>query len=147
MEVILLKNVDKVGKQGDVLKVKDGYGRNYLLPRKLAVLSTPEAVKMIEVLKKKQQEELKKQKSQAEEMAAKIGALSCTIAVEAGVEDKIFGAVTGEMIRNNLRNDGLEIDKKDIIIEEPIKKLGVYSVNVKLHPEVTAVLRVWVVKK
>jgi len=147
MEVILLKDIQNLGKQGQIIDVKDGYGRNYLIPRKLAAVSTPETHKMVETLKKKEDELRKKSKAGAEELAKKIASLSCTIAVEAGVEDKIFGSVTPEMIRNTLRQESIEIDKKDILIDEQIKKLGVYQVNIKLDPEVTASLKVWIVKK
>jgi large subunit ribosomal protein L9 len=102
---------------------------------------------MLDSLKKKREKEELKKKQEAEELSKKIAALSCTISVEAGVEDKIFGAVTTDMIKNHLRQEKIEVDKKQIILEEPIKKLGVYQVPVKLHPDVTATLRIWVVKK
>jgi large subunit ribosomal protein L9 len=147
MEVILLQNVESLGKQGDLVKVKDGYARNFLIPQKLAAASTPESLKMLEQMRKKRAKEDAKMKAEAEEIAKKIGALSCTIAVEAGVEDKIFGSVTQEMVKNALRQEGIEVDKKDIIMEEPIKKLGVYPINIKLMHDVTGTLRIWVVKK
>jgi len=147
MEVILLKDIDNLGKEGDVLKVKDGYGRNYLLARKLAILSNPQALSMIEGKKKKKEIEIEKQKKDAEKLSEKIGSLSCTIAVESGSEDKIFGTVSAEMIKNVLLQDKIEIDKREIQIDEPIKKLGVYQVKIKLYPEVTASLRIWIVKK
>lgn len=147
MEIILLQDVEKLGKEGDALTVKDGYARNYLIPRKLAAVSTPEEVKKIERKKEKKAKGEKKLKVQAEEIANKISLLSCTMAVESGVEDKIFGTVTTDMIRNALRQEGMEVDKRHITIEEPIKALGVYQVKIKLHPEVTAPLRIWVVKK
>jgi large subunit ribosomal protein L9 len=147
MEVILLQDVESLGKQGDLIKVKDGYARNFLFPRKMAALSTPESLKMIEQTKKKKAKEDEKMKAEAEEIAKKINALSCTISVEAGVEDKIFGTVTPEMIKNMLRQENITVDKKDVIIEEPIKKLGVYQIKIKLMHGVEATLRVWVVKK
>jgi len=147
MEVILIKDVETIGKTGQVVNVKDGYGRNYLIPNKLALESSPQALKMLDSLKKKREKEELKKKQEAEELSKKIAALSCTISVEAGVEDKIFGAVTTDMIKNHLRQEKIEVDKKQIILEEPIKKLGVYQVPVKLHPDVTATLRIWVVKK
>lgn len=147
MEVILLKDIEHLGKEGDIVKVKPGYGRNYLLPRKLALLSSQEAVKALEDRRKKKKAGEEKIKKAAEANADKITALSPTITVEAGVDDKIFGTVTPEMVRNSLRQEGIEIDKRDVLIEEPIKKLGVYQVRIKLHPEVEASLRVWIVKK
>lgn len=147
MEVILLKDIEELGREGQAVNVADGYGRNYLIPRKLAVPSSPDALKILEMRKKKKLAEEGKLKSKAEELSKKIEALSTTIAVESGVDDKIFGTVTQEMIRGALLQEGLDIDKKQIIIEEPVKKLGVYQVNIKLHPEVTSSLRIWVVKK
>jgi len=147
MELILLQDVKNVGKEGELVKVKKGYARNYLLPRNLAMVSTPEALKIVKQRKKKRLEQLEKEKAQFEETAKRIAAISCTIAVESGVDDKIFGSVTSEMVRNALRQENINIDKRLIEIDEPIKKLGVYQINIKLHPEVTGILRVWVVKK
>ncbi|MFH1791136.1 MAG: 50S ribosomal protein L9 [Candidatus Omnitrophota bacterium] len=147
MEVIMLKDVENIGKEGDVVKVKDGYARNFLIPKGLADLATKQTMNILEQRKKKKRLEEERLKAQAAELAGKITALSCTIPVEAGVEDKIFGTVTSEMIRNVLRNEGIEVDKKNIVIDEPINKLGVYQIKIKMHPEVTADLRIWVVKK
>jgi len=147
MELILLQDVENLGKQGTLVKVKDGYARNFLIPRKLAAVSTPGVIQMLERKKKQKAIEEAKHKEEALSLAKKIGALSLTISVEAGVEDKIFGSVTSEMVRNALRGEGVEIDKKTIVIEEPFKQLGIYQVPVKLHSEVTATLKVWVVKK
>ncbi len=147
MEVVLLQDVEKLGKEGEIVKIKDGYGRNYLIPRKLATPSSTQALKILELKKKRRILEEEKSKSSAKSISEKISSLSCTISVESGLEDKIFGTVTPEMIRNALMQEGLNIDKKHILIEEPIKKLGVYQVKIKLHPEVIASLRIWVVKK
>ena len=147
MEVILLKDVDSLGKEGDVLNVKDGYARNFLIPQKLAAAASPDMLNMVESKKKKKVKQEEKRKQEAQGVAKKIADSSFTIAVEAGVEDKIFGTVTAEMIKNTLRQEGVEVDKRDIVMEEPIKKLGVYQIPVKLHPDVIAELRVWIVKK
>lgn len=147
MEVILLQDVEKLGKEGEIVKIKDGYGRNYLIPRKLAIPSSTQAFKILELKKKRKVLEEEKSKSAAKDISEKISSLSCTISVESGLDDKIFGTITPEMIRNALIQEGLNIDKKQILIEEPIKKLGVYQVKIKLHPEVIASLRIWVVKK
>ncbi|MCK4462684.1 MAG: 50S ribosomal protein L9 [Candidatus Omnitrophica bacterium] len=147
MEVILLQDVEKLGREGEVVKIKDGYGRNYLIPRKLAILSSAQALKILEVKKKRRIREEEKSKSAAKSISEKISSLSCTISVESGLDDKIFGTVTPEMIRNALMQEELNIDKKHILIEEPVKKLGVYQVKIKVHPEVIASLRIWVVKK
>ena len=147
MEVILLQDVEKLGREGEVVKIKDGYGRNYLIPRKSAILSSAQALKILEVKKKRRIREEEKSKSAAKSISEKISSLSCTISVESGLDDKIFGTVTPEMIRNALMQEELNIDKKHILIEEPVKKLGVYQVKIKVHPEVIASLRIWVVKK
>ncbi len=147
MEIILLQDVEKLGKEGDTVKVKDGYGRNYLIPRKLAVPCTYQAIKALELKKKKNARKKEKLKLEVQDISKKIASLSCTIPVEAGVDDKIFGTVTSEMIRNAIRQEEIDVDKNNILIEEPIKKLGVYQIKIKLHPEVTTSLRIWVVKK
>ena len=147
MEVILLQDIEKLGRENDVVKVKDGYARNYLIPRNLAVLSSPNALKTLELRKKARQAKEQIKKKDLEELSKKINSLSCTIAVESGVDDKIFGTVTSEGIRNAIGQEGVDIDKRNILIEEPIKKLGVYQVKIKLHPEVKAALRIWIVKK
>ena len=147
MKVILLQDVEKLGKEGEIVKIKDGYGRNYLIPRKLAIPSNAQALKIVELKKKRRMLEEEKTKSAAKTISEKISSLSCTIAIESGLEDKIFGTVTPEMVRNALMQEGLNIDKKHISLEEQIKKLGVYQVKIKLHPEVIASLRIWVVKK
>jgi len=147
MKVILLQDIEKLGKEGEIVKIKDGYGRNYLIPRKLAISSSAQALKIVELKKKRRILEEEKSKSATKSISEKISSLSCTISVESGLEDKIFGTVTPEMIRNALMQEGLNIDKKHILIEEQIKKLGVYQVKIKLHPEVIASLRIWVVKK
>lgn len=146
MKVILLENIDKLGRIGDVITVKEGYARNFLLPGKKAKEATPGNMKILDGLKKKQAEEDAKKLKDAQALASKIGAMSLTINAQAGEEDKLFGSVSSEMISASLSTEGIFVDKKDISIEEPIKKLGVYQVVIKIHPEVKASLKVWVVK-
>lgn len=147
MKVILLENIDRLGKMGDVVTVKEGYGRNFLLPKNKAKPATPGNMKMLEQLKKKQAEEEAKKTQSARAIADKISNLSLTISAQAGEEEKLFGSVSNDMISEALAEEGVNIDKKDILLDEPIKKLGVYQVVVKVHPEVKANLKVWVVKK
>jgi len=147
MELILLRDIEKVGKEGDTVKVKDGYARNYLIPKKLAVPATRGAARILETRRKKSAREEEKKKKAAAELAASLSKLSLTIRSESGVDDTLFGSVTSEVIVNALREEGVRVDKKSIIIEEPIRKLGVYNVEVRLHPGVKQQLRVWVVKK
>lgn len=147
MEIILLKDVKKIGKEGDVVKVKDGYARNYLIPKKLAVLHTASAAKTLETKRKKQARLAEKEKKSARELATKISKTPLNIPMESGIDDMLFGSVTSEAIANALRQENIQIDKKNITIAEPIRKLGIYNVEVKLHSEVKEKLRIWVVKK
>jgi large subunit ribosomal protein L9 len=147
MEVLLTKEVDTLGKSGDVVVVSDGYARNYLLPRSLAVVVTPENMKMIESLKRKREEDEKKRLEGLKELAARIAAHSCTITAKAGVDDALYGSVSALEIAAALAADGYELDKKQIEIAEPIKALGLYTVAVKLHPEIACNLKVWVIKE
>jgi len=147
VKVILLKDIDKLGKIGDEVEIKDGYARNYLLPRKCAIEATKGAMKIAEQKKREKASKESKLIQESKELAVKISATSCTISMESGEGDKLFGSVTSEMIAEALKAEGVEIDKKKVVLEEPIKALGVYSVEIKLHPEVKTQARIWVVKK
>ncbi len=147
MEVILLRDVDKVGKEGQTVKVKDGYARNYLFPKKLAIRCTKSALKILETKRKKKEKDAEKAKLAATELAGVISKISLTIPVESGVNDTLFGSVTADTILHALQQEGVRIDKKCIFIKEPIKKLGIYNIEIRLHPEVKENLRIWVVKK
>ncbi|MBI5198675.1 MAG: 50S ribosomal protein L9 [Nitrospirae bacterium] len=146
MQVILRKDIEKLGAAGDMIEVSNGYGRNYLLPRGLAIEATPRNIKTIEHEKRLIAERKKSEIRDAEEIKKKISDISVTIAMQAGEEDKLFGAVTTMDIAEALSKDGISIDKRNILLEEPIKRLGIYNVNVKVHPEVMTELKVWVVK-
>ncbi|MEK6690830.1 MAG: 50S ribosomal protein L9 [Nitrospirota bacterium] len=146
MQVILRKNIEKLGAAGDMIEVSNGYGRNYLLPRGLAIEATPRNIKTIEHEKILISERKKSEIRDAEEIKKKISEISVTIAMQAGEEDKLFGAVTTMDIEEALSKEGISIDKRNIFLEEPIKRLGIYNVNVKVHPEVMTELKVWVVK-
>lgn len=145
MKVILTQTIDRLGKIGDIVNVKDGYARNYLFPKNAAKEATSGNLKILDSLKKKQAEEDTKRLDEAKAFAQKISSLSITISAKAGEEEKLFGAVTTEMISAALKAEDITIDKKDIVLDEPIKKLGVYQVGLKVHPEVKASLRVWIV--
>jgi large subunit ribosomal protein L9 len=147
MEVILLTDCEKLGNAGDVVKIKDGYARNFLIPRKMAIPSTKENLHIAEAQKKMYAARIEKEKEKYVQLAEKIAALSCTIRVRVGEEEKLFGAVTNTDIHNSLVAEGIDIDKRKIEISEPIKKLGVYSITIRLHPAVNASLKVWVVKE
>jgi large subunit ribosomal protein L9 len=147
MKLILLENVKNLGSTGDEVEAKDGYARNYLIPRKLAMKATPGALRVLEQKRQAKAREEEKIKGECETIAEKIKNTSCTISMETGEEEKLFGAVTSEMIAESLLAEGVNVDKKDILLEEPLKKLGVYNVDIRLHPEVKTQVRVWVVKK
>ena len=147
MKVILIKDVPILGAIGDEVQVKDGYARNFLLPKKMAIESSAGALKVIDQKKKQKERGEKKFKEECSVLAEKIKNISCTIGMEAGEEEKLFGSVTSEMIADALKAEGVEIDKKKISLDEPIKALGVYNIEIKLHPEVKAQARIWVVKK
>ncbi len=147
MKLILVKDVDKLGRAGDVVNVKEGYARNFLLPNNKARAATPGNIKLLEARRKKEALEDERKVAFARALADRLSNLSLTIFMEAGEEDKLFGSVTSDMISDRLKDEGIEIGKKDIIIEEQIKKLGVYQVAARIHPLVKADLRVWIIKK
>jgi large subunit ribosomal protein L9 len=147
MKVILTQTIERLGKIGDIVNVKDGYARNYLFPKNAAKEATPGNMKILDSLKQKQALENAKRLDEAKAFADKIAALSITISAKSGEEEKLFGAVTTEMISVALKAEKIDVDKKEIVLDEPIKKLGVYQVGVKVHPEVKASLRVWIVKE
>jgi large subunit ribosomal protein L9 len=146
MKIVLLEDIPKLGKMGDLIQTKDGYARNYLLPKKLAVPANPQNLKTIEHQKTLLKQKQNRVQREAEKLAQKIEKISCTISKPAGEEDKLFGSVTSLDIEESLNEEGIKIDRKKILLEEPIKSLGIYKVPIKLHPEVTANIKIWVVK-
>lgn len=147
MDVILLDTVPSLGGRGETVKVKPGYARNFLFPRKLALPASTSNRRVFseeeKVLAKR--DELDKHTAQA--AAGKLTGVSCTIPVQVGEEDKLYGSVTAHDISKVLKDQGYEIDKKQVMLEEPIKQLGVYTIDVKLHRDVNAPVKVWVVKE
>ena len=147
LDVILIRDVPKLGKAGSIVKVRDGFARNYLFPNNLGTLSTEQHKERIEARKRFLARKESEVKEQALALAKKLGSISCTVKMPAGEGDRLYGAVTNHNIQEALNQLGVHIDKHDIIIEEPIRKLGQAAVKVTLHPEVKAVLKVWVVKQ
>ena len=147
MKVILRKNFDQLGQIGDILDVKDGYARNFLLPRDIAFVAQKGNIKALEEEKKQLVKKKVKEVKAAEKLASELEKISVTIPVKVGEEDKIFGTVTAQMIAENLKEKGYDIDKRKIEIVEQIKSLGIYSVNIKLYPSVIAVVKTWVVRE
>jgi large subunit ribosomal protein L9 len=146
VKVILLEDIPSVGKMGSLIQVKDGYARNFLMPKKLAVPANPQNLKSLEHQKTLLKQKQNRIKREAENLAARIEKISCTISRTAGEEDKLFGSVTSIDIEESLKEEGINVDRKRILLDEPIKTLGIYKVPIKLHPEVTGYLKVWVVK-
>jgi len=147
MEVILGKDVPQVGRIGDVIKVKEGFARNYLLPRKLAYMATPSNLKRIAQQRAKLEAERARELEAAQALAEKLGKLSCTVTVEVNDLERMYGSVTDVEIVKALEVEGYQIAKKAIILEKPIEELGIFEVGVKVHPEVIAKIRLWVTKK
>jgi len=147
MQVILLEDVPALGKSGESVKVSEGYGRNYLIPQKKAILATEKGIKILEHQKREVQQRMGKAKKDVEKVAEQIEKLSCTFAKPVGESGKLFGSVTSMEIESFLKENGIDVDRKKILLEEPIKNLGMFTVPIKLHPELTAQLKVWVVQE
>jgi len=147
MELILRDDVDKVGRRGDVVKVKDGYARNFLLPRGLGMPVTAANKAMIEKERRAHEARLAKEKAEFESLAARIGGLRFVAPRKVGENDVLYGSVTAGDIAEFLKSKGIEIDKRKVHLDEPIKHLGEHEVKVKLHPEVTASVRLLVTKE
>ncbi|MCX7926758.1 MAG: 50S ribosomal protein L9 [Candidatus Omnitrophica bacterium] len=147
MEVILIKNVEGLGQENAVVKVKDGYARNYLFPRKLALPANEQNLRKLEQIKQMRQRQAEQAKIAAEKLRNKLSSLSLTIPVLVHEKDKLYGSVGPQEIRQALKEEGIDIEESAIIINEPIKTLGIYQVPLKLHPEVEGQLKIWVVKK
>lgn len=146
IEVILKEDIQSIGKAGDIVKVKPGFARNYLLPQGKAVQAAAGNLKELEHQKRIVSARQSKLKKEAENLAAQLAGLSINIKKEAGEGDKIFGSVTTKEIADALRREKIIIDKKAIALSQPIKQLGIFEVPVRLHAEVTANLKVLVVK-
>jgi len=147
MEVILREHVDNLGKRGEIVKVADGYARNYLLPRKLALPATDGNRKHVERERKIMESREAEEKGQADAMAARLAAVDISIARRVGETDQLYGSVTSADIVEVLKAKGFDVDKRKLILPEPIKAIGDHTVPLKLHREVTVPLTVHVVKE
>lgn len=146
MQVILRTDIEGLGKLGDVVRVKPGYARNYLLPRSLAMEATPGNLKEFENQRRKLQEKLDKDRFDAERLAEQLQDLEVRIPVRVGEGDKLYGSVTTAMIASALAEQGFDLDKKKIELDKPIRSLGDSSVPVKVYPEVRPEIKVVVVR-
>ncbi len=142
MEIILREHVDNLGRRGEIVKVSDGYARNYLLPRKLALRATQGNIKHVERERKLAEQRESVEKQGAEALAARVAATAVVITRRVGETEALFGSVTAADIASALAALGLEIDRRKIQLHEPIKQLGEFAVPLKLHREVTAEIRV-----
>lgn len=147
MKVILKDDIKNLGACGSVVEVKSGYARNFLIPRNLAVAANPGNLKSIDEIKKQKGFQENKRKREAEKFKDKLEKISITANVRVGEEDKVFGSVTSSNIASLLKNEGFEIDRRMVHLDEPIKALGVYTVPIRLEKDIIANVKLWVVKK
>ncbi|MDI6801343.1 MAG: 50S ribosomal protein L9 [Thermodesulfovibrionales bacterium] len=147
MQIILREDIKSLGRMGDMVNVKEGYARNFLIPKGLAIEANPKNLKALEHEKRKIQELAKKVKLSADGLASRISAMTITIKAKAGEEERLFGSVTAMDIADALKKEGLDIDKRKIYIGEPIKRLGDHIVNIKIHQDVTTDLKIKVVSE
>lgn len=151
LELLLMKDVPKLGKRGSLVKVNPGYARNYLIPQKLAFPATKENMRLLEVDKKRQVQQEVARKEQIKLVAQEMELSSCTIEAKANEDAHLFGSVTYAMIAQAFTDMGYEVKPEDLELEQPslypIKELGIFFVNVRLHPEVVAKSKVWVVNE
>jgi large subunit ribosomal protein L9 len=147
MKVILVKPVKGLGNTGDTVSVKDGFGRNYLMPQKLALPANLGSAKALQHQARIVETRIVQERKNAETMMEKLSAFSCSLERHAGEEDKLFGSVTTRDIAAALNAEGFDVDHSQVVLEESIKKLGVYQVPVKLLQDHVATVKVWVVAK
>lgn len=147
MKVILKQDVEMVGKAGEMKNVADGYARNFLVPRGLAVLATSRSIAEVEHRKRMVEAKMRSDLKDAEALKDRLGQVACKIAREVGEEERLFGSVTNRDIAEALNAAGIEIDHRKIVMSAPLKHLGAHEVSVRLSAEVTAVVKVWVVAK
>lgn len=147
MKVILTQDLEKLGSAGDVVDVKPGYARNYLLPRQMALVASKGNQANFEEVRARHVAGRAREQKEAEKKSEDLGKASVTVPVPVGEEDRIFGSVTSQQIADLLNEQGLDVDRRSIQLDEPIRALGVYDVPVRLHPEVEATVKVWVVKE
>ncbi len=146
IEVLLMDQVEGLGIEGDIVKVASGYARNFLFPKGFATEVTEGKKRQIEKKRTERLAQLEKEKGAAEELAKKIESLECTIAAKVGETGKMFGSVGVPQLLEKLQEQGIEIDRTKIVLANPLHELGVFDVAIKLHPQVTGTLKVWIVE-
>jgi large subunit ribosomal protein L9 len=147
MKVILRKEHDKLGQIGTIVDVKDGYARNFLIPRGIAYPASAGSMRALTEEKNQAERRAGKERRSSERLATDLEKVSVTIKMKVGEEDKLFGSVTSQMLAESLKEKGFDVDKRSFDLEEPIKALGIYTVNVKLPQSVIGKVKVWVVRE
>ncbi|CAM3312954.1 50S ribosomal protein L9 [Rhodothermus bifroesti] len=142
MKVLLLQDVEKLGHEGEVVTVRDGYGRNYLIPKGLAIQATPSVLKDLAERQRQQARKRARLREEADRMAAELAKTEVVIRAKVGEENRIFGTVTAAQVAEHLSRQGFEIDRRRIEMPEDIRMLGVYTARIRLHPEVTATVKI-----
>ena len=147
MRIVLREDIEKLGRRGEVIDVANGFARNFLLPKRMALAATEGNLKTIERERRRYIVHEAKEREEATIAAQRLSGVSCTVVRKVGENDVLYGSVTASDIAEHLEQEGIVVDKRRIKLDEPIKALGIYSVSIRLHPEVTAEVKVWVVKE
>ncbi len=148
VEVILMKEVPELGVEGDVVKVSEGFARNYLLPRKVAAPVTDVTRRQLARLREQREAKAGEELARARELANRLASVSCTVVAKVGEDEKLYGSVSPSDIVDSLKSQGIEdVDKNDVVLDKPIKELGVYDVPLKLHADVETSVKIWVVEE
>ncbi len=146
VKLILLEDVEDLGNAGETVNVATGYARNYLIPNGYAVKASPAAMRQFESRREKIEENRRKELEKAKALAVKISEFELTIPMQAGEDNQLFGSVTSHLISEEAKKHGIEFESRRVKLEKPIKEIGNYSIEIKLHNEINATLKVWVVK-
>lgn len=147
MEIILMADVAGLGAQGEVVKVADGYARNYLIPKNLGAPVTEATRRRLTKIQREGEKAREAELRAARELAARLEKVSCTLSVKTGEDEKMYGSVTVTDVVAALKQQGVEIDKHQVLLEQPIRELGVFDIGVKLHPDVKASVKLWIVEE
>ena len=146
MDVILLIDYDSLGKAGDIVKVKPGFARNMLIPKGIALRASSRNLAVAKQQRQITEMRIERERSQFEQLAKKISNMEITIEAQVGDEDKMFGSITNQDIQKSLKDKGIDVERSAIVLDEPIKSLGIYHVNIKISPEVNGDVKIYVIK-
>ncbi len=147
MRIVLREDIDKLGRRGEIVDVAVGYARNFLIPKRKALIVTDGNLKTIDKERRRYVLRIAKEQEECLALSQRLAAISCTVVRKVGENEVLYGSVTAADIAEQIAKEGIEIDKRRIQLDEPIKSLGIYTVPVRLHPAVTAEVKVWVVKE